>query len=317
MKKIKYILFFGLILSLFSTPAFAQKFDANSEEKNKKAVQEIILNAVQRLQLISNDRAFQLKDVNTSVEKTVEAAAYYFNEINSEESVELIEKARKLYSDNVIAHLLASELLEEQNNIEGANKARLDFLKRSATAPFMAREAFKYEEREFLLFYVSARLKSFGIEPPMAKGDIQVPLLQQLVTEKGTFLREFISTGLPLVFCLGLVFFLWRGMTDPDWLEGSWSRIVFRSYLFCILAYGLWIAHLFLKVPAFIQPAEKEVALVIAFGFLFNVLLELVIKYISWLKERSDPTNSVCLKCRKIIPKIDYICPFCGEAQED
>ncbi len=314
MKKIILIILFSLIIV---PSVLAQYFDVSDTVTQKQYFDRILRQSVERLQVASVKRSIQLKKVNQSIANTVSAAQYFFNDENLELAKEDIEKAQSQYDDNVVAHLLASEIYQRLGDEELANEARLSFLKRSSKMPWIARDVFNSESRKFVYDYVASYLREYGYEVPKARGINQVPLIQQLSLREGSILTEMISLGLPMIVCIGLVFFMWRSMTGSDIWFGFWNKILIQSYIVFVFTYIIWIAHLFLQVPIFFKPVEYEILIVLLGGISIIVVEKLVRKTIERKRILSDPALRACPHCREIIPKLDLICSSCGKKIED
>jgi len=190
---------------------------------------------------------------------------------------------------------------------------RLDFLKKSSHAPWLAREVLDWQSRELLYQYVSGKLIRQGIAPPKPKGVGQIPLLQKILWEETSVLREIISVGLPMVVCLGLGFFIWKGISVSEYFETRRGKTLFKIYLLFIAAYVVWVGHLFLHLPSVIQPEEVEIFLLLIIGISLILFSNWARDFIERKKVLSDPMLRECPKCNEIIPKLDLVCPFCNE----
>lgn len=304
------ILIGGLIIGS-ATLLYAQRFDANTDPASRDRFEEALSDSITRLERLIRRNPTRIHNINTSVKDTIRAAKILGDGGDTSKALSLVLGAEKKYSDNVLAYLIASEIYDEKGDTQKANQARIQFLKKSARAPWMARETMSWENRQAFFDYVSGKLKKSGIAPP--KLSTRTPLIQQVLWEKGNNLQEGISTALPILVCVGLVFYIFRIMLGYDISIERPNRIVLQFYCLLVALYLLWMLHLFMNLDPIIDPVEIEILAAFFGGTALILLVNLAeASYQRW-KDLSDPESQECPHCHKIIARIVTECPYCGK----
>ncbi|MBI4971075.1 MAG: hypothetical protein HZC17_04465 [Candidatus Omnitrophica bacterium] len=310
--KFSVITLTGLILFVcLNSPIYAQKFEAISDSDTRDRFEEALTQSIERLHILIQKNPTRLRDINSSIKETIQAAELAGEGRNLAKALALCQSAEKKYSDNVLAYLIASDIYDSMGNVLQANQARLNFLKKSSRAPWIAREAMSWENREAFFDYVTGKLKRYGIETP--KAATRIPLIEKMMWEKGNNLRDAISVTLPLIVFVGLALLLFRVMGGGDISIERKNRIVVQFYLLFVGLYLLWILHLFMNLAPIIDPAEMEIVIVFFAGIALIILLNLIGAMLERWRELSDPQAMECPHCRAIIAKIVAECPYCGK----
>lgn len=304
------ILIAGLIIGSASN-LHAQRFDTDTNPSNRERFEEALSDSITRLERLIRRNPTRIRNINTSIKETIQAAKIYGEGGNSSKALSLVLSAQKKYSDNVLSYLIASELYDEKGETQKANQARIQFLKKCARAPWMARETMSWENRQAFFDYVAGKLRQSDIEPPKFK--TRTPLIQQVLWEKGNHLQEGISTALPILVCVGLVFYIFRIMLGYDVSIERPNRIALQFYCLIVALYLLWMLHLFMNLDPIIDPVEIEILAAFFGGSALILLMNLAeASYQRW-KELRDPESQECPYCHKIIARIVTECPYCGK----
>ncbi len=305
-----------LVLTVCATIALGNLGSAEQppekSEESLSAFQTALMKTIAKQKQLLENRSYRLRAVNDSIRKTLQAVEVLTNEHGYQKAEALLLEAKHDFPDHIMPYLLLADIYEKQDRIPESNEAFQQFLIKGEKAAQISRDIMDWETRVAFANYVQSKLLSRGIQPHKPKGLHTLPLLARLRWEKGSLLRELVAAGLPLIILLGVPLgMLYRFAFPSEFQNARVERLLIAFYFLCVATYLIWLGHLFLNLPALIQPEELEVAAILIAGTLLLIAFHFKLANEERKEALEDPLSFRCPACKKLIPKLSAVCPAC------
>ena len=313
MRKILKWLIFGFAVCGFLAADAAMAANGLPDRQEARAqFQSAISQSVQKLRGLAGGRAGRNTPRRRSIELTVQAVDLLAKSQNFPGAEALLSQAIEHDRHNLLALVILADVLDKQGKTDSANQRYREFLEELDKLSMLNRGVMDLASRYAFSHYVYRLLSDRGIDVPTPRMMERVPLMAKLSWEKTSFLRDLIATGLPIGVTLGLLLIIVRQIfliNGPD--PSIWDNFMIRIYGVLVTGYLLWILHLFVNIPALIEPVEQEIMVVILAGFTIVVFLQIQTIRTERKRDLDDPSLMPCPHCKKLILKLAAICNHC------
>ncbi|PIQ85654.1 MAG: hypothetical protein COV74_08120 [Candidatus Omnitrophica bacterium CG11_big_fil_rev_8_21_14_0_20_45_26] len=305
-------------LALSSTPPAYSADNALSrlsQEELGRTFQTVVVHSLTRMQTVFDQKKYKLKAMNDSMKRTLEAAETLINTGDYDFAQMKLREALGIYHDNVLAELMLADILQARGKRKEAAQTYLTFLKKAEQASQLTQDILNFESRVVINEYIRRQLKTQNIQMPKAKGERSLSLNKRLAWQKDSPLRALLASALPLTVLIGIPFLIYGQATSSFFLKKpTFKTLLVYFYLAVLFTYGVWIAHLFLKLPVLIEPVENEMLLWLGLGLMTALGRFIQIKILEGKRVKEDPLYMPCPHCKKLILRLAAVCPHCNQS---
>ena len=259
------------------------------------------------------EQALALKNVNRSLELTVQGGNLFLKGEDPKQSEELLRQAFREYEDNPLAILLLGDFYARKGSRGEAIHYYLVFLERMKAKDrnALASLLFKQREKNIATRHVTERLRSYGFEPPKTNGIDFLSLFPNPGRGPLSVQKIAVAYVLPFLIFFGIPFFIYRRMMTDD-TSPVMDRILYELYFVLIVSYGFWLARLMFNFASFGPSQEAEALGLLIVGIIAVFATEWFRKVWEHECERRDPETVFCPHCNRSILKLAIVCPFCN-----
>lgn len=299
---------FFLRAAACSEPAIV--FDGSTPKENHQGTEfqdELSLSARKVVEL-ARVRFSRIKSVNDSYQLTAEASLLLAERGDIRGAIPLLRKAVEKFDGNRLAYLLLGSAFERVGDKEGAAEAYAEFYKNSLT---LSPEENKLIDPSALMIfrnYIEILFEQWRIPLPESKVGLGLQRARSMVMLEGSPVGERINLILPMIVVAGFVLLIVFRLTGTEFpFPASYFFVSF--YLLCVLAYVLWVAHLFMGLPFFISPGT-EYKVFFSGGAVGITVLYAFRRFLFHKTKKIEGTQH-CPVCGEIMSNLNRECPKC------
>jgi hypothetical protein len=272
------------------------------------------------LQTKNARRLSPLKAVNSSYEKTQNALKLFDDPQQSAQVTELLISAGKQYKGNYLADLYLGVYAYGRGNLAEAVPYFQTFMQKSLFPSNIERDLISDEETAFLRTFIEKKLtdNGFPLEAPVLPLEFKFKRgLQRLhvfpdESLLGAILAISVFTGLAFIL-FNNVFHVFDPWATPRYVK----QLAFRLYCLLVLAYILWLVHLFFGLQPFLGGTlVREILSLLIFGIVCILGQKLYIWHENRNKIRRDPDLIICPYCDHPQARINAVCTSCKKRFE-
>ena len=277
----------------------------------EKAFEKELALTARKFMAFKKKRFAPLKHVNDSYQKSADAILELVIHRNFIKAIQILKSAISDYPDNRFAYLLLGVAYERRGNpLEAVQYYKTFYQKSSRFAPIELKLISRPALQTFQE-YVKTRLTEWHEEIPALDLPPKVYTVWMLNVLKLSPFGTVLSFLLPFTVMGGIVGFILGLLFKVRYPVGVTITLCLGYGLF-LVAYLLWISHLFLGLPIFVS-IETEFGLLLGGGSALIVGGFLFPKYVKHLRIKIDQNYQICPHCKREIKKTFSVCPHCKE----
>jgi len=269
------------------------------------------------LQMKNARRLSPLKSVNESYEKTQNALKLFDDPTSGDLVIELLTSAKKKYSGNYLASLFLGVYAYGHGNLKQAVPYFQEFMQRSLFPSKIERELINDEDTFYLRSFIENKLTSNGFLVEVPELPLEFKFKRGLQRLHVFPEESLLGAILAVTVLTGLVFIIFNSVFrvfDPTTTPLFVRQAMIRFYCLLVLAYVLWLVHLFFGIGPFGGGTLiREIALVIIIGTVGIMVHLFSISLKNRNKIRNDPDLIICPHCKHVQARINAVCIACNK----
>jgi hypothetical protein len=306
-----FLLIAGMLFA--PQPAHAQAIVATNAEDQQFFEKTAQLG--RSLQAKNARRLSPLKSVNSSYEKTQSALKLFDDPSQSQQITDLLVSAKKQYAGNYLADLFLGVYAYGHGNLTEAVPHFQAFMQKSLFPSNIERDLITDEETFYLRSFIERTLANngFPLEAPTLPFEFKFKRgLQRLhvfpdESLLGAILAISVFTGLAFIL-FSSVFHVFDPSATPLYVK----QLAFRLYCLLVLAYILWLVHLYFGLQPFVGGTlVKEIVSLVCLGAVGIAGQLLYVGYENRNKIKNDPDLIICPYCKHPQARINAVCASC------